>query len=214
MAFTKADIRTDARNMLRDQASADFTDAELDAAADRAVSEFEKRFPRQLKADLTADGTGAFDASSLTEPLEVVAVEYPKDQLPRRFLRFDVWGTTVTTTDEKIGNNEGFRVYYAARHTLHASVAGSTTLLAQHRPVIAQGTVAEALRSSSTRVDQIHIGGPRATAALAASARTAEAEFVRLMDRLPGGRPIRSRRLYSPAQSGPIGPRETTDPGP
>lgn len=187
-------LRARVRKDLRDETPSDqrWSDGELDRHIARAVDEASLATPRELTATLTSAGTRNLSISTITGLIAVEAVEYPIDQDPASFTLFSLWGTTLTV--------------------LGPSTATNTTLPLDTRAIIAQGTTAWALKAAANAVDVIHTGGPKAAQQLAQRAASEYNAFERMMRNRRGGQAIRSHRLYTPAQTGPLG--QSQDPGP
>ena len=93
-----ADIITRVRQDIRDTATPqEFTDAELTRFIERGRDEVSAASPRQRETTLTTNGTDrTLSLTTLTARLSVEAAEYPTGQWPPAYVRFDIWGDTLT----------------------------------------------------------------------------------------------------------------------
>jgi len=160
-----AAMRTLVRRDLHDQdvQSYRWTDDELDRHIGRAVKELSLASPREQRA-LIATTSGSRDVSvaALTDLVVLLAVEYPVDSLPRRWVRFSLFEGTVTLLEGAAPQGDDCRVYYGGLHTLDAD---GTTLPAPYEDLVAGGAAAyAALEWAVHSVDRVNVGGDQVAA--------------------------------------------------
>jgi hypothetical protein len=135
-------VRLDLKEL--DSESYRWTDDELDRAITRAVVDFSKHSPRQMKTELaTVADDPEIDISSLTNRVSVDRVEFPQDNRPRTFVRFELYGDTITLLERK-GDGTNCYVYWTQVHTLDG---GNSSIPARHEDLIALGASAFAVLS-------------------------------------------------------------------
>lgn len=120
-----------------------FSDTNVDQHIQQAVEELSVAVPLQATTDLTlAPGSRTLMLSSLSRLLQVVAVEYPVDAWPRRFVEFERWGGALTLAVAPPDAAATARVYYDQGHLVDS--AGST-VAAVHEYLVVEGATAFAL---------------------------------------------------------------------
>ncbi len=208
-------LRARVRKDLRDETPSDqhWSDGELDRHIARAVDEASLAAPRELTATLTSAGTRNLSISTITGLIAVEAVEYPIDQDPASFTLFSLWGTTLTVLGPSVPPaSSAVRVYYGARHTLDAT---SSTLPVDLEDTVATGAVAyAALAWAAHAANRINVGGPDVWRSYHTLGQEHLARFAKDLARRSRRGAVRTHRLYRPARTGPLGPSQTTDPGP
>lgn len=202
MAFTLTDLRADLRADLRDAASADWSDAQLDRAIALALDELSHADPNAQQATVTVTGRtfaladtapagiGAADAGAL---LSIAAIEYPTGIYPPTYVRWSQYGGTVTVHTDAALSAEDIEVYYLRTHTLDGS--GGTVADAARLP-LATGASAHALRQLvAERHDAINVSGDT-VAQLEREVAGRQAIWSAYLDRFR--RRVRTRGLYRP----------------
>lgn len=154
-----ATMRTNVRRDLKDEDASNYrwTDNEIDRAIARAVSEFSKYSPREMKSTLaTVSGSIALDISALTDRVSIDRLEFPVSNEPRTFTRFEVYQDTLTFLDTE-GDGNNCYVYWTAVHTLGAS---TSTIPTRYEDLIALGASAyAALAQSQYSTNRANYGG-------------------------------------------------------
>jgi hypothetical protein len=143
-----ASMRTLVRRDLKDEDASNYrwTNDEIDRAVARAVIEFSRYCPREMKSTIaTISGSDQVDISALTPRLSVDKVEFPAGSTPRAFARFDIY-LNVLYLLETEGNGMNCTIYWTTVHTLGAS---SSTLPDQHEDLVVLGATAYAAISQS-----------------------------------------------------------------
>ncbi len=156
------EMRARAREDLQDTDSENYrwSDAEVDGAIDRVVTEYSLRAPIEQQDDIaTTDGDTELDISSLSGLLKIESVEFPIGQTPKYLQRTEYWAGHLYMEDE--GNGNDARVRWLEKHTLDAA---STTIPAEHEEIIVLGATGYlAMSASAYTVDRASIAGRHAT---------------------------------------------------
>jgi len=154
-------MRARVRKDLHDEDSENYrwTDVELERHIDHAVRELSLSAPLEAKAILsTSAGSRELSLSSLTNLVEVEAVEYPAGKYPPIYVRFSLWGETlVMLVDGAPSGGEDVYLYYTKLHTLDAS---SSTIPAALEDLVAVGAGAyAAIEWASYATNRVNVGG-------------------------------------------------------
>jgi hypothetical protein len=213
MATTIATIRANVRKDLHDEDANNYrwTDGELDRHISHAVQEFSRHLPLQQKTTLsTSAGSRELSVASLADLLWIEEVEYPTGQFPPSYVRFSLWGTTLTLLGERApAGVESVNVYWNKIHTLDAS---TSTLPTWGEDIVAVGAEAyAALEWASYATNRVNVGGEATWKHYLDFGLQRLKEFYEQLRLFGEGRRVRARRLYRlwlPPQS------QTTDWGP
>jgi hypothetical protein len=199
MAATLAALRALVRKDLHDEDSAAYrwTDAVLDRHITRAVNEYSLHAPREQKTTLTTTaGSRDVSISTLTDLLEIAAVEWPTGEFPPRLVGFAKWVTTITL--DVVGPPSGVEnvnVYWLKSHLIDGS---GSSIPAIHDDVIAAGAAAyAALDWTSFASNRMNTGGDDTWARYEAFAAERLAYFEAELRRLGRRNVVRARRLYT-----------------
>jgi len=156
--MTLTEVRTRVRQDLKDTDAANYiwTDAEVDAAIERVVSEFSLAYFKQELSEFdTTSGSKNIDISTLTNLMRAISVEFPIDQDPPYLQHFDIWGGNIIMNDK--GDGTKARIKWGKLHTLDAN---STTIPIQFDELIVLGATAYlALSASAYNINRATIGG-------------------------------------------------------
>jgi hypothetical protein len=201
MPTTITTIRTRVRQDLHDEDSSAYrwTDAVLDRHIGRAVTEYSLHAPLDQKTTLqTTAGSRDLSLTSLTNLVEVEAVEWPVGYYPPRLVPFARWQSSVIIdAPSPPAGVEDVYVYWTRTHTLDGS---SSTIPAAHEDVIAIGSAAyAALDWTSFATNRINTGGEDVWGRYKAFGESRLRDFRREMQRLARNNRVRARRLYAPA---------------
>lgn len=153
-----AEMRTLVRRDLKDiDIPQRFTDDDLDRAIARAVTELSKYSPVQQKSVLaTVAGSYEINIASLSGRLSVDRLEFPLDQSPRKFARFEIYQDALTLKDVR-GDGTGCAVYWTTTHTLNSE---TSTVPGYLQDLVALGATAyAALVLSQYATDKANYGG-------------------------------------------------------
>jgi len=154
-----AEMRLLVRRDLKDEDESNYrwTDDELDRAITRAVREFSLAHPQEMKDTLaTVNGSRDVDISTIIDRISIERVEFPVDEEPRHYQRFEVYQNTLTfLIVEGDGNN--CYVYSSALHTLDDK---ESTIPTKFEDLIALGAAAFAAISwSQYATNKANYGG-------------------------------------------------------
>ena len=208
-----SDMRRLVRRDLHDEEATDYrwTDAELDRHIQHAVRELSLSLPLQATASVvTAEGSRDLSLQALADLIRVEAAEYPAGRYPPAYVRFGVWGGTLTLhVDAAPSGGETVRLYYLKLHTLDAS---ASTIPAHLEDLVAMGAGAyAALEWASFATNRVNVGGPHAWRHFLTWGKERLKLFQSALARLGVTNAVRSRQLYSPAAARPA---QAADRGP
>ena len=161
MPTTNATIRARVRQDLHDEDSTAYrwTDAVLDRHILRAVNEYALHAPLEQKTTIAATPASRdLSIASLTNLIEVEAVEWPVGEFPPRRVGWSQWQTTITLDVVNAPSAaDNVYVFWTKMHTLDAS---TSTIPVAHEDIIAAGGAAyAALDWTSYAVNRINTGG-------------------------------------------------------
>jgi hypothetical protein len=199
----RARVRRDLRD--EDPQSLRWSDDELDGHIGRAVREASLVSPLEALASLsTVPGSRAVDVASLADRVAIEAVEYPANLYPPSYVRFALWGDTLTLlVDRAPSGAEPVRVYYGRLHTLDAT---SSTLPPPLEDAVATGAAAyAALAWAQFAANRVNAGGDDVWRRYVVWGQERLARFSEALARHGRRASVRSRRLYLPALP-PAGP--------
>lgn len=182
-----------------DAAAYRWTDAELDRHIGRAVKEFSLASPLEMTAVLTTTaGSRDLSLAGLTDRVFVEAVEYPVGRYPPQYVRFALWGDTLTLLVESTpAGGEQVKVYYGKLHTLNVT---TSTIPAALEDVIATGAAAyAALEWASFATNRLNTGGPETWRNYLVLGQERLAAFARALAKQGRYNRVRALRLYRPA---------------
>ncbi|MFC2008626.1 hypothetical protein ACFLUT_01030 [Chloroflexota bacterium] len=153
-------LRTFLRADLGEPSEGRWTNDDLDRHIGHAVRDLNRVAPREMKAtDLTiADpASRAIDISSLTDLINVIAVEYPVGAHPRRLRHFECWGSTLTLlTDTMPVAGASVDIFYTSPHVVDAD---GSTLPSHLEEVVLIGAAGYAALEYATYVaDRVTVG--------------------------------------------------------
>jgi hypothetical protein len=196
---TLADLRDRLRVELHDGDADRWDDDALDAHLQRAVRDLSGRAPRERKTTLmTAAGSRELSLTTLSDLVEVTAVEYPVGQFPPCHVGFSVYAGTLTLlVDEAPAGVEDVNVLWGS---LHEVDAGSSTLAVTHEDIVVLGAAGyAAVEWASFATNRTNVGGPEVVAQYAAWGADALARFNEQLSRLREVSRLRVSSLYAAA---------------
>ena len=155
------DMRSRIRKDLHDEDSQNYrwTDTELNRHIDHAVRELGLSCPLETKATLSTTAESRdLSLSSISDLVEIEAVEYPAGNYPPSYVRFSVWADTLTLLIDSLpADSEDLYVYYGKLHTLNAD---TSTLPAKLEDLVALGAAAyAAIEWASFATNRVNLGG-------------------------------------------------------
>jgi hypothetical protein len=205
MTFLLTALRDDVEADLRDTGNTTWSTAQVDRAIAQALADYERVAPREMQATLTVSGRTADLSAAAPAGVgstdwaafrRVVAAEYPADQWPPSYVRWSLYGATLTLHVDEALSAADVVLSYETTHTLDGSTG---TVPDRDRALLAMGAAGYALRQlAAAKTDAINTGGPAAPAALEAEAARRLDAFAEGLRRI-GARP-RTRQLYRPVE--------------
>ncbi|HEX77497.1 MAG TPA: hypothetical protein G4O03_03675 [Dehalococcoidia bacterium] len=207
------EMRTRLRRDLHDEDANNYrwTDDELDRHIGRAVRELSLAAPREAKATLTTTaGSRELSIASLSDLVNIEAVEYPAGKYPALYVRFSLWGDTLTLlTDRVPGDGEAVYVYYGKMHTLDAT---SSTIPPHLEELVATGAAAyAAIEWSSYATNRVNLGGEDTWRGYLTWGQERLSAFLKGLAEQGRKNAVRVRQLYRPYEPKPS---QSTDWGP
>ena len=192
------DMRARIRKDLRDEDSQNYrwTDSELNRHIDHAVRELSLSCPLEAKATLSTTAESRdLSLSSLSDLVEIEAVEYPVGNYPPSYVRFSVWADTLTLLMDSLpGDAEDVYVYYGKLHTLDAD---SSTLPAKLEDLVALGAAAHAsIEWASFATNRVNLGGAETWRNYLTWGQDRLAAFMKGLAKHSRKNTVRVRRLY------------------
>ena len=192
------DMRSRIRKDLHDEDSQNYrwTDSELDRHIDHTVRELSLSCPLEAKATLTTTAESRdLSISSLTDLIEIEAVEYPVGDYPPSYIRFSTWVDTLTLlTDSVPGDGDDVYVYYGKLHTLNAD---SSTIPAKLEDLVALGATAyAAIEWASFAANRVNVGGADTWRSYLTWGQDRLAEFMKGLAKHSRKNTLRVRQLY------------------
>ncbi|MBM3926727.1 MAG: hypothetical protein FJ320_12280 [SAR202 cluster bacterium] len=194
-------IRADLHD--EDSASYRWTNTVLNRHIDRTVREFSMALPRAQTATLTTSaGSRDLSIASLTNLVDIEAVEYPTGKYPPVYAPFSLWESTLTLlVDSTPSGGQAVKVYYGKLHALDAS----TSTLPPHLEdlVAAGGAGYAAVEWASFATNRVNVGGEAVWRHYLTWGQQRLAFFNQRLTKLSRRGSLRAQRLYGPAHSKP-----------
>ncbi len=117
------------RQDLHDEDASNYrwTDAHLERHIRRALQDYSRAAPCELYSDIaTVSDSRDISLSSLDELVKVFAVEWPIGNWPPAYLRFSLWGDTLTMDSISAGDTTDARIFYGRLHQVWQEWEAST----------------------------------------------------------------------------------------
>lgn len=153
MAIAQEDLLAATREALRDTSKTTWTDEQLGAAMNAAVAEYSRQWP--VRAGFNETGVTTAGRHLLVSLLDdvtadddIAAIEWPIDQWPPSYVRFDQWGDTLTLHADRELAADDVRFWVKRPHTLSGDTW--TDLPAADLELLASGSAAFAQLSLAT----------------------------------------------------------------
>lgn len=199
-----ADIRARLRKDLHDEDAANYrwTDEELDRHIAHAVRELSLAVPLEARATLhTAAGSRELSVSGLDDMVAMEAVEYPAGKYPPRYVRFSLWGDSITLLiDGTPAEGEEVYAYYGKLHTLNES---SSTIPSPLEDLVAIGAAGyAAIEWASFATNRVNLGGSSAWKSYLTWGQDRLGSFMRGVAKHGRKNRVRARRLYRAHEPG------------
>lgn len=205
MTFTLTALRDDVEADLRDATNVQWSTAQVDRAIEQALDRYQRIKPRVASATVTSvdartitlsaaatDGLGTTEFAAL---IAVTAVEYPTAQWPPTYVRFDVYGPTLTLHVDAVPVAADVTIYYDATHTLDGS---GGTIVDADREILAVGAAAYALLQRANEASNNLNVQTDYDARLSRLSALYMAKFDKSLDELRAAKPLGNRQLYRP----------------
>jgi hypothetical protein len=192
------DMRSKIRKDLHDEDSQNYrwTDSDLDRHIDHAVRELSLSCPLEAKTTLsTTAGSRDLSLSSLSDLVEIEAVEYPAGSYPPSYVRFSAWADTLTLLIDSLpGDGEDVYVYYGKLHTLDT---GSSTIPSRLEDLVALGAAAyAAIEWASFATNRVNVSGSEVWRSYLTWGQDRLADFMKGLSKHSRKNTVRVRRLY------------------
>jgi hypothetical protein len=199
MAANIAAIRTLVRRDLHDEDAAAYrwTDTVLDRHIARAVNEYSLHAPLEQRTTLTTTANSRdVSVATLTNRIDIEAVEWPVGEFPPRRVAWSEWQDTITLDSVNAPSGvENLYVFWTKAHTLDGS---SSTVPAVHDDLICAGAAAyAALDWVSFAANRINVGGEDAWGRYKSFGDERMRYFQQEIRRLGRSNTIRQRRMYA-----------------
>lgn len=194
-------MRARLRKDLHDEDSANYrwNDSELDRHLQHALRDLSLSIPLEAKATLqTSAGSRELSMASLSDLLWIEAVEYPAGDYPPSYVRFSLWGTTLTLLVEgSPAQGESVNLYYNKLHTLDTQ--GSTIPSSFEDLVVVGAGAYAALEWASFATNRLNLGGSSTWEAYLLWGQKQMSAFQSALAKHGARHRVRARRLYTPA---------------
>lgn len=136
-----------------------WTDEALTRHINHAVRELSERIPDQKKTTLTTTASSRdISISSLSNLINIEAVEWPTGEYPPNYVPYQVWGTTLTLlVDGAPSSVQNVNVYWNSHHQVDG---GQSTLPSWAEDILVTGAVGYAAQAQSVNaIDRVNLGG-------------------------------------------------------
>jgi len=193
-----SDMRAKIRQDLHDEDSQNYrwTDSELDRHIEHALRELSLSCPLEARATLsTTEGSRDLSISSLSDLVEIEAVEYPASSYPPSYVRFSAWADTLTLLIDSLpADGEDVYVYYGKLHTLDTD---SSTIPAKLEDLVALGAAAyAAIEWASFAANRVNVGGSEVWHSYLTWGQDRLAAFMKGLAKNSRKNTVRVRQLY------------------
>jgi len=163
----------------------------------------------QVIAKATTPAEWTIDVSSLTDREKINAVEYPIGQYPTSWVKFALWGDTLTLKEGVTPDGSNANIYWGKMHTLDGS---SSTIPTKWEEIVAIGAAGFALVAwADYAINNVNLGGADTPETYISSGNLKLEHFRSVMKRQGKQGGFLRSQLYTPATL-PVS--ETRDPGP
>jgi len=206
-----ADMRALVRRDLHDEDSENYrwTDDELDRHIAHAAKDYSGALPLEQKAAVTTiAGSREIDISSISDRVNVEAIEYPVGKFPPRYQRFALWGDIITLLGSEVPDGSDAYTYYGKLHTLDSQ---DSTIPVHHEDLVVTGACGYAAAEWAIyAINRVNTGGVMTPDELTKWGKDKLVFFRSELRRLGRNNRVRVRQLYA-SNSGPVS--RSSDPG-
>ena len=145
----------------------------------------------------TTAGSRELSIASLSDLVVIEAVEYPVAKYPPSYVRFSVWGNTLTLLIDQVpGDGEEVYIYYGQLHILDAS---GSTIPSPVEDLVATGAAGyAAVEWASFATNRVNVGGDETWRNYLIWGQDRLAAFMQGLARHSRKNAVRVRRLYRP----------------
>lgn len=200
-----ADMRARLRQDLHDEDESSYrwSDEELNRHIEHAVRELSLAVPLEAKATLTTTaGSRELSLSTISDLVAIEAVEYPVGRYPPRYVRFSLWGDTLTLLVEGApSGGEEVYIYYGKLHTLDETA--STIPSPLEDLVVIGGAGYAAIEWASFATNRVNLGGDQTWRSFLTWGQDRLASFMRGLAKHSKKNAVRCRQLYRPYEPKP-----------
>lgn len=193
LAQMRAAVRQDLHD--EDPAAYRWTDAVLDRHITRAVAEYSLASPLEQRTTLqTTPNSRDLSVTTLTNLIDIEAVEWPVGNFPPARVGFSLWQTTITLdTVNAPSGTENVYVYWTKPHAVDAG----TTVPVAHDHIIAAGAAGyAALDWTSFASNRVNTGGEDVWGRYKSFADERLRGYRAELRRVSRANGVRQRRLY------------------
>lgn len=195
-----AQMRARLRQDLHDEDASNYrwSDEELNRHIEHAVRELSLAVPLEAKATLTTTaGSRGLSLSTLADVVAIEAVVYPVGRYPPRYVRFSLWGDTLTLLVEGApSGGEEVYIYYGKLHTLDET---TSTIPSPLEDLVAIGGAGYAATEwASFATNRVNLGGDSTWRNYLIWGQDRLASFLRGLAKHSRKNAVRSRQLYRP----------------
>ena len=195
-----AEMRARLRQDLHDEDESNYrwSDEELNRHIEHALRELSLAVPLEAKATLTTTaGSRELSLSTISDLVAIEAVEYPVGRYPPRYVRFSLWGDTLTLLVEGApSGGEEVYIYYGKLHTLDETA--STIPSPLEDLVVIGGAGYAAIEWASFATNRLNVGGESTWRNYLTWGQDRLASFLRGLSKHSRKNVVRSRQLYRP----------------
>jgi len=195
-----AEMRARLRQDLHDEDESNYrwSDEELNRHIEHALRELSLAVPLEAKATLTTTaGSRELSLSTISDLVAIEAVEYPVGRYPPRYVRFSLWGDTLTLLVEGApSGGEEVYIYYGKLHTLDETT--STIPSPLEDLVVIGGAGYAAIEWASFATNRLNVGGESTWRNYLTWGQDRLASFLRGLSKHSKKNVVRSRQLYCP----------------
>ncbi len=193
------EMRAIVRRDLHDEDAGNYrwTDDEIDWHIAHAVKDLSEAVPDEQRATkATTAGARGIDIGDIIGRVMVEAVEYPVDQFPARYQRFQVWGNVLTLLGDEVPDGSNVYVYYGKLHRLDESTSSIPERLEDLVAVGAAGYAA--IEWAQYAANRVNVGGTGTSENLVQWGQSRLAQFKEQLKKAGRSHRVRVRSLYRP----------------
>ncbi len=160
MAWTETQIISRISTALRDTGTAIWGTAEISSQMEMDIRFISDYTPQLAKSTVAFAGTAReLNISTLTDRLDIEAVEFPIDEHPRRYVNFSVRGSSVILDNysPSVSSSDTAYIWYSAPHSV--SGTATNTLLKWQEDILVDLVVAHLLQNVALdRREEVSVG--------------------------------------------------------